>query len=153
MSSGWASFAVNAGTSARFTGIDFTGMTPDEMAEAIEDNDAVQEAVQVNVCHQCAEDVDDPQVDEMTGFTVDGVDYERGRDGHWRAYVPGQAVEISTADQVRTRQDEAIQRVTAFLTRHAERNVVEKEIIFRVDDHELRASDLTLLCNAVLDAR
>lgn len=47
----------------------------------------------------------------------------------------------------------AAERVRAFLDRHAERNIVEKGIIFRVDDHVLHAADLVLLCDAVAGPR
>lgn len=59
----------------------------------------------------------------------------------------------TTDVQVRARQNEAILRVSAFLKRHAARDVTEKDFIAGFDEHELRASDLTMLLNAVLDSR
>lgn len=47
----------------------------------------------------------------------------------------------------------AAERVREFLNRHAERNIAEKDIIFRVDDHVLHAGDLALLCDAVAGQR
>lgn len=72
-----AVFAVHAGTTGEAE-LDVTGMSVDEMAEAIEDAaDAY-----ASVCHQCSHTINDPAVGEMVAFTVDGVDYHRP-DGTW----------------------------------------------------------------------
>jgi hypothetical protein len=47
----------------------------------------------------------------------------------------------------------AAERVRAFLDRHAERNIAEKGVIFRIDDHPLHAGDLELLLDAVLGSK
>ncbi len=57
------------------------------------------------------------------------------------------------SDQFERQPAWAADRVRAFLDRHAERNIAEKAIIFRVDDHVLNAGDLALLCDTVLDAQ
>lgn len=73
-----ATFEVHAGTTID-TEIDTTGMTPDQIAEQIQN-----EGAYVGVCHQCADVIVNPEAEDLTGFSVDGVDYERvaGTD-HW----------------------------------------------------------------------
>lgn len=61
--------------------------------------------------------------------------------------------EDDDADQFQRQPAWAADRVRAFLDRHAERNIAEKAIIFRVDDHVLHAGDLALLCDTVLDVQ
>lgn len=70
-----ASYAVHGGGYAEGTIPD--GLTVDAMAAAIYD-----EHPGVSLCHQCGGDISDPEVEEVTGFTVDGVTYERV-DGEW----------------------------------------------------------------------
>lgn len=72
-----ASYAISAGGWAKGE-LDVDGLTPDQMAELIEQTLDPE----VSVCHQCAHRISDPEAYEMTGFTVNGVDYEH-RDGHW----------------------------------------------------------------------
>jgi hypothetical protein len=70
-------FAVDAGTNGKAT-LDVAGKTPDQIAEEfINGSDAY-----AGVCHQCARNINDPEVGDLVGFTVDGTDYEF-RDGHW----------------------------------------------------------------------
>lgn len=73
-----ASFAIEAGGygEAEF---DTTGMSPDEIAKKT----FTETDVNTSLCHQCANDVIDPEVSELTGFTVDGVQYVQV-DGHWQ---------------------------------------------------------------------
>jgi hypothetical protein len=72
-----ANFEVFAGTSGECE-IDITGLTPDEIAELVEQSaDAYP-----TVCHQCARDIDDPQLGDMTSFSVGDVYYEKVGD-HW----------------------------------------------------------------------
>lgn len=61
--------------------------------------------------------------------------------------------EESEEDVFAAQKIAAAERVRAFLDRHAERNIAEKNIIFRVDDHVLHAGDLALLCDAVAGPR
>lgn len=72
-----ASFSVNAGAYGEGNA-DVTGLTPDEIAELVW---AVVDAYP-SVCHQCANSVIDPEIDELTAFAVDGVHYEKV-DDHW----------------------------------------------------------------------
>lgn len=73
-------FAVDAGTNGKAR-IDVAGLTPDEVAELfIRESDAY-----AGVCHQCAHNIDNPEVGDLVSFTVDGVSYEF-RDGHWVPY-------------------------------------------------------------------
>lgn len=60
--------------------IDITGLTPDEIAELVE----YAADVNASLCHQCAHDISDLSVGEMTSFTVNNVDYENV-DGRWVA--------------------------------------------------------------------
>lgn len=73
-----ASYAISAGGWAEGA-LDLEGLTPDQMAELIEQTLDPE----VSVCHQCAHRISDPEPDEMTGFSVDGVHYEK-RGDHWR---------------------------------------------------------------------
>jgi hypothetical protein len=72
-----AAYAISAGGWAEGE-LDVEGLTPDEMAELVEQTLDPE----VSVCHQCAHRISDPEPSAMVGFTVDGVDYEQ-RDGHW----------------------------------------------------------------------
>lgn len=70
-------FEVFAGTTADLTR-DVKGLSPNAMAELVE-----REAQTcVSLCHECAHDVNDPQVGDMVAFTVDGVEYHQV-DGQW----------------------------------------------------------------------
>lgn len=71
-------FEVFAGTSADLKR-DVSGMSPDELAAVVE----VEAETNVSLCHECARDVNDPQVGEMVAFVVDGVEYARDDDGNW----------------------------------------------------------------------
>lgn len=72
-----ATFSVGAGAYGECD-IDVTGLTPDQIAEiAMTDTN-----VSTTLCHQCANSISDPEIEEMTGFTVNGVEYEFV-DGHW----------------------------------------------------------------------
>jgi hypothetical protein len=75
-----ATYAVHAGTTATLDLEDATD--PDLVAlYLIED---AGELIDTSVCHQCAHNVVDPEVGELTGFTIDGRSYERDEEtGHW----------------------------------------------------------------------
>lgn len=76
-----ASFEVLAGTAQDFD-LDITGMSPDEIAAWLNEH-----ADGISLCHQCSRDVSDPELGDLTGFSVDGVSFERnGMTGHWEAY-------------------------------------------------------------------
>jgi hypothetical protein len=73
-------FEVGAGTTGKAT-LDVAGLTPDQIAELfIQKSDAY-----ADVCHQCARNIEDPEVGDLVSFTVDGVSYEF-QDGHWVPY-------------------------------------------------------------------
>jgi hypothetical protein len=87
-----ASYAITASGWA-WGELDLKGLSPDEMADLIE------EALDPDVwlCHKCAHRVNGPEVDEMTGFSVGGIDYVRSTvDGHWRRYDPQEPVVTSS---------------------------------------------------------
>lgn len=72
-----ASFSVGASAFGKGTA-DVTGLTGDEIA------DLVWRVVDAHpsVCHQCVKSVIDPELEELTGFAVDGVEYVHDGD-HW----------------------------------------------------------------------
>lgn len=72
-----AYFAVG-GSTWRGVQVDTEGKTSDEIADLID-----REFSGVSLCHQCASECEDPEA-ELTGFTLDNVDYELV-DGHWTA--------------------------------------------------------------------
>lgn len=77
-----ASFAIYAGGWAEGE-LEVEGLTPDEVAELIQR----ELDPEVSVCHQCAHRISDPEAEEVTGFSVDGVYYEK-RGDHWREAAP-----------------------------------------------------------------
>ncbi len=70
-----AYFAVG-GSTWRGLAADVEGKTPDQIADLID-----REFSGISLCHQCSSECEDPEAD-LTGFTVDGVDYELV-DGQW----------------------------------------------------------------------
>lgn len=72
-----ATFTVNAGTYAEGV-LNVAGLTPDDIALKVEG----ELDVDTSVCHQCSHNISDPEPGDLTGFAVDGVEYEL-RDGHW----------------------------------------------------------------------
>lgn len=74
-----ASFEVLAGTATTLT-LDVAGLTPRALAAMIEENAVVD----LSLCHECAHRISDPDSGELTGFTVDGVNYERTPFGLWK---------------------------------------------------------------------
>lgn len=79
-----ASFSVGAGAYGECD-IDITGLSPDEIADLVF-NEA---APDTTLCHQCADHVSDPEVEELTGFSVGGVEYVKQQDGHWTVEYVG----------------------------------------------------------------
>lgn len=71
-----ATFEVFAGTTTEAE-LDVDGMTPDQIAERIE-----REGAGLSLCHQCDDEVSDPQVGDLVGFTVGDKDYSLV-DGQW----------------------------------------------------------------------
>lgn len=75
-----ATYAVHAGTTAN---VDLEDVSDPDMVALYLIEDAA-ELVDVAVCHQCAGTVIDPEVGNLTGFTVNGVSYARDEEtGHW----------------------------------------------------------------------
>ena len=38
----------------------------------------------ISLCHQCDDYINDPEIGDLVGFSVDGVQYERDEEtGHW----------------------------------------------------------------------
>lgn len=72
-----ATFAIAAGGYGEGD-LDVTGLTPDEIADLIME----LVAVDPTLCHQCADEMSDPQIEELTGFRVGRVEYEKVGD-HW----------------------------------------------------------------------
>lgn len=73
-----ATYAVHAGTTATVRLGDVTD--PDMVALYLSDD--VQP--DVSVCHECADNIIDPEVAHLVSFTVDGVAYEQDKEtGHW----------------------------------------------------------------------
>lgn len=72
-----ATFEVAAGTTGDYR-LDITGMTPDQIAEALH-NDAPG----ISLCHQCAPSVVDPESGDLASFYIDGKSYSMQDDGHW----------------------------------------------------------------------
>jgi hypothetical protein len=70
-----ATFSVGGGN-AQDVEIDTEGLTPDQIAEALINN-----AETPSLCHQCARDISDPELSELTSFTLDGVEYVEHFDG------------------------------------------------------------------------
>lgn len=70
-----AYFTVTGSTGRRIT-IDAEGKTPEEIAALIDD-----QFDGVSLCHQCNSECEDPS-GELTGFTLDSVEYEE-RGGWW----------------------------------------------------------------------
>jgi hypothetical protein len=58
--------------------LDVKDLSPEQMADKIERSTAAG----VSLCHECAHEVNDPQVGDLVAFTVDGVEYSK-RDGEW----------------------------------------------------------------------
>ncbi len=87
-----ATFAVHGGTTANIQLEDASD--PDLVALYLVED--AGELVDVSVCQQCANSVIDPEIGELTGFTIDGVSYKRDEEtGHW---VPVPAYRITIAD-------------------------------------------------------
>jgi hypothetical protein len=75
-----ASFSVGAGTWAEGE-IDTDGMSLDDIAEAV-----YEIHPGISLCHQCAGELSDPEVVELTSFTLDGTEYTYNEDtGKWEA--------------------------------------------------------------------
>ena len=72
-----ATFAISAGHYGECD-VDITGLPLDEIAEHVF-NEA---APDTTLCHQCDDNISDPEVTEMTSFTIDGIDYIQQGD-HW----------------------------------------------------------------------
>ena len=70
------SFEVNASNWAEVE-FDTDGLSPDEIVQKL-----YEEHPGISVCHQCANDIEDPELGDVVGFTVDGVEYIR-LDGEW----------------------------------------------------------------------
>lgn len=77
-----ASFAVE-GSTYRELEIDTKGLTIDQVAQAIE-----SQAGGVFLCHACSSECQDPELGELAGFTIDGVEYVSTPDGWRRADEP-----------------------------------------------------------------
>lgn len=73
MSRIFAAFAVNAGTAIEFE-LDITGMSDEQIVQAVEE--ASGEHLYVSVCHQCAQNISDPEAGDLVGLTVDGRDID-----------------------------------------------------------------------------
>lgn len=71
-----ASYAVHGGGYAEGTIPD--GLSPNEMAEAV-----YEEHPGISLCHQCGSDISDPEVEAVTSFTINGVEYVQDDDGDW----------------------------------------------------------------------
>jgi len=67
-----ATFNVSAGTYAEGC-FDVTGLTPDEIAELL----FGEIVADTSLCDECCKKLSDPEVEKLTGFNVDGVDYEK----------------------------------------------------------------------------
>jgi hypothetical protein len=64
-----AAFEVFASTAADVE-LDVTGMTPDQVADRLQDVGAY-----VGVCHECAHVISDPELGDLTGFSIGGRHY------------------------------------------------------------------------------
>ncbi|ALG07641.1 hypothetical protein [Kibdelosporangium phytohabitans] len=73
-----AAFSIAAGGYGEII-LDTTGLSADEIAEQV----FVNTVVDTTLCHECAHTLSDPEVEDLTGFTIDGVHYGK-RDGHWQ---------------------------------------------------------------------
>jgi hypothetical protein len=71
-----ASFEVFASTTTE-TELDVDGLTPDQIAALLEN-----EGAGVSLCHQCDDEVSDPEVGELVAFYIDDKAYNRV-DGKW----------------------------------------------------------------------
>jgi hypothetical protein len=77
-----ATFSVGAGAYGECH-IDVTGLTPDEIAAIA----LVETDVSTSLCHQCAGNISDPEIEDLTGFRVGDVEYTWDG-GHWVVYQP-----------------------------------------------------------------
>lgn len=78
-----ATFSVSGGTYAEDVLVLPTDLTPGEMAEFI----FSELPIDTGLCHQCSDKISDPEADEITGFTVDGVEYFFDyADKEWKRY-------------------------------------------------------------------
>ncbi len=71
-----AVFAVVA-SNVQDVEIDTADMSPDDIAAELE-----VEASNPSVCHHCDDEISDPSLDELVGFTIEGVEYTP-RNGKW----------------------------------------------------------------------
>lgn len=124
------------------------------------DENAVREAYdplrRADCCPSCAERLTVGEYDDDEKIGCDSC----GWSGYGDELTRGAAVKV---DPVRARQDEAIQRITAFLGQWSKTANAHPEDIYILQtlDREkdelvslpLRVSDLTMLVNAALDAR
>ena len=74
------SWKVEAGNSAEFD-IDTAGKTPEEVAYLLDERHPG-----VSVCHQCDDDVTDPELGDLTEFEMNGKTYTN-RAGKWIEYT------------------------------------------------------------------
>lgn len=75
-------FSVGGGTARRMT-LDVTGLSVDEIALKLEN-----EATGPSLCHQCTSECEDPELTELVGLIVDGVEYVPDDHGKWTEYKP-----------------------------------------------------------------
>lgn len=73
-----ASYSVEASTAQDIELPDIAGLSLEEIATLVDRN-----APGISLCHECAHQVSDPELGELTAMTVNGVCYELA-DGVWR---------------------------------------------------------------------
>jgi hypothetical protein len=75
-----SSWAVHAGA-WRETSLDTEDMSLEDIAERL-----YSEASSPSLCHQCSDEMSDPELVELTQITIDGVDYTQTDNGTWVVY-------------------------------------------------------------------
>lgn len=72
-----ATFSVGAGA-FRTVGVDVAGLALEQVASLVH-----ARAPEPQLCHACAHEMSDPFLDELTGFTLHGVEYVQRDGGAW----------------------------------------------------------------------
>ena len=73
-----AHFTVVGGTSIEAR-LDTTGLSPEEIAYKLERDIGYVDSL----CWECSTKINDPEISELSGFEVDGVEYVKDKDGLW----------------------------------------------------------------------
>ena len=73
---------ATAGSTYREIQLDVGNMSVEQIARELE-----SQAESPSLCHQCTAEVEDPELQELAGLNIDGVEYVQ-TDGAWEVYDP-----------------------------------------------------------------